>query len=104
MENEINEALSEFDFSHIIHETVREYNWWEEIEDKVKDELKTEVDRAGQELSRQIDKRFDSPEFKVLVKTVMVEIITEKVAAIRQRVKDTLCWPWRKLVTACKRG
>ena len=92
VDDKINNALGDWDFSDAIHDVVRDYDWWKEIEDQVNDEIKTVVDQ-----------RFDSPEFKALVKSLMLEIISDKVAEIHQRVKNALYWPWRKLRSVYKR-
>ena len=97
VERAVSQALDEYDFSDAFSDQVAVYDWWDGIEDKIKDELESEVELAVRKLSAELDKRFDSPDFKELVKSVILEIVKDKLAELRQRVEDCLKWPWKTI-------
>ena len=97
VEDTVQKAIDDFDFSDSINECVKDYDWWEEIEAKAKDEIETCVDNARDELQSEISERLASPEFKGLVRAVVVSIIKEAVRGCWQSIKDWLTWPWRKM-------
>lgn len=92
----IRDEMSDFDFSDAIHDSVKNYDWWEEIEDKVKDEIETEMERGWDELQGKIDRRFDSPEFKALVKGIVVEITKDVLRSVWERMTHPFrkAWSW----------
>lgn len=103
VEDAVEKAMNDFDFSDAIHESVKDYDWWEEIEVKAQDEIETAVDNARTELQSEIDQRFDSPEFKALVRAVVVSIIKDAVRDGWQSIKDMVTWPYRKVSAVWKR-
>lgn len=99
VEGAVTKAIEDFDFSDAVHDSVRDYDWWGEIENKVKDEIENCVEGASDELQGEIDRRFDSPEFKELVKAVVVSIIKDAV----WDCWDTVVWPFRKVWSAIRK-
>lgn len=99
VEDVVQKALEDFDFSDAIHESVRDYDWWEEIEVKAKDEIETAVENARDELQSEVSQRFESAEFKALVREVVVSIIKDAV----QSIKDGILYPFRKVWSAVRK-
>jgi hypothetical protein len=69
---------------------VRNYDWWNEIEDKIED-------RLAQEVQSKIDEKIHSPEFRNVVKGIVAEYLAEKVAAYKLALKNVVFAPFRKI-------